>query len=267
MAGRIIDSIDDPELAPFLNVRDRDLKRRDGLFLGEGPLTVERMLTLPGVTHSVLVVDRQAERFAAMAGDDVAVLAADEALLSEVLGFPFHRGVLAAGRRAPFDDRRLSEVIADDPAASTLLLIDGVTNVDNIGLLFRNAAAFGCDGVLLSSQCCDPLYRKALRVSLGHVLSLPWCRVEDWGEALGMVGEAGYRLVSAALTEDAVELDELPVPERCGLIVGQEFDGVSTQSLESSTAVKIPMAPGVDSLNVAAASAVCLHRLSKGLRR
>ncbi|MCB9832142.1 MAG: RNA methyltransferase [Planctomycetes bacterium] len=257
----------DPRVDAFRSVRERDLKGRDGLFIGEGPLTVERMLALPGVTRSLLVVANQAERYRALAGAEVTIYAASEAALSAIVGFAFHRGVLALGDRASFDGRSLADLLRDVRRRSTLLVIDGVTNVDNIGLLFRNAAAFACDGVVLSESCHDPLYRKALRVSLGHVLSLPFARVADWSGALAELRGAGYDLAVAALGPGSIALDDYEVPDRVALVVGQEREGVSAISLGAASRVlRIPMAPGVDSLNVAAASAVCLHRLARGER-
>ncbi|MCA9321616.1 MAG: RNA methyltransferase [Planctomycetes bacterium] len=258
----------DPRLEPFRRLRDRNLKSDAGLFVGEGPLTVERMLGLPGVTRSVLVVDRWADRYAEAARAGVEILTAAESLLSDIIGFAFHRGVLATGDRSYFDGRELGDLIPGAGAKATLLCVDGVTNVDNIGLLFRNAAAFACDGVVLSDSCHDPLYRKALRVSLGHVLSVPWSRASDWNAALLQLKDAGVELVAAALREEACALDDYEVPDRVALVVGQESVGVSQATLDHCDRVlRIPMAEGVDSLNVAAASAVCLHRLSRGLRR
>jgi len=254
--------IDDPRVLPFSKVRDRDLKRCDGLFLGEGPLTVERMLENPGVTQSILVAERWKDRFSAASLAGVEVNFASEAFMGDLIGFPFHRGVMAAGRRDVYEGKTLNDILETQNESATLLLVDGVTNVDNIGLLFRNAAAFGCSGVVLSQQCCDPLYRKALRVSLGHVLSLPWCAVADWTETLDVVKESEFMIVAAALSEGAMDVDTLERNPRLALVVGQEAHGVSSATLNAcDQVVKIPMADGVDSLNVAAASAVCLHVL------
>ncbi len=264
----IIESIDDPRLSPFRNVRDKDLKREDGLFLGEGPLTVDKMLSLEGVTKSVLVAKRWAERYLPQANDEVEVLVASKDVMSAVLGFSFHRGVIGAGYRAPFENRQLQDILPPQVDSATILLIEGVGNVDNIGLLFRNAAAFACDAVVMSSDCCDPLYRKSLRVSLGHVLSTPWCVSANLAETIKSLKEQEINTVAAALTENALSLNDFTSPNRVALLMGQERNGISATLLEAVDAVvKIPMAPGVDSLNVAAASAVCLHQLSQGKRQ
>jgi len=262
-----IRNLDDDRLEPFRNVRDRDLKGRHDLFLGEGTLTVDRMLALEGVVRAVLVAERWAERYEQAASTGVDVYVVSQELMETVAGFPFHRGVLAAGRRAPFEKHALADVIPPPGAPATLLLVDDVSNVDNIGLLFRNAAAMACDGVVLSPRCSDPLYRKSLRVSLGHVLSVPWCRTTDWAVALEALKESSVTLVAAALHPEAVRLDDLEPPGRVGVLVGQEYRGISeTTGRMADHWVRIPMAPGVDSLNVAAASAVVLHHLSRGHR-
>ncbi len=261
-----IGNLDDDRLEPFRDVRDRDLKGRHDLFLGEGALTVDRMLALDGVVQAVLVAERWAAHYEA-ASADVDVYVVSQKLMETVAGFPFHRGVLAAGRRAPFESRALADLIPPPAAPATLLLVDDVSNVDNIGLLFRNAAAMACDGVILSPHCSDPLYRKSLRVSLGHVLSVPWCRTSNWATALDELRESSVTLVAAAIQPKAVRLDDLEPPRRVGVIVGHEYDGVSEATRRMADHwVRIPMAPGVDSLNVAAASAVVLHHLSRGRR-
>ena len=160
------------------------------------------------------------------------------------------------------------QAIVSGDGPLTLLLCEDITNIDNIGLLFRNAAAFGVDGVLLSPKCHDPLYRKSLRVAIGHALTVPFARSEDWsGELAKLQQECNVTLVAAALDERAVELDSAPCPKRVGLVVGPEFDGLPSATLDQCDAiVKVPMAPGVDSLNVAVAAAVCLNRFSTGKR-
>ncbi len=264
---RPIRDLDDVRLEPFRNVRDRDLKGRHDLFLGEGSLTVDRMLALDGVVRCILVAERWAARYEAAAPPGVEVYVVSQELMESVAGFPFHRGVLAAGIRAPFENRALDELIPTGGKPATLLLVDDVSNVDNMGLLFRNAAAMGCDAVLLSPRCSDPLYRKSLRVSLGHVLSVPWCRATNWESALAELKRASITLVACALHPKAVSLDDLAPPHRVAVVLGQEYHGISEVTRRAADHwVRIPMAPGVDSLNVAAASAVVLHRLSRGRR-
>ncbi len=260
----------DPRLADYRDIRDRGLLGRDGipgLFVGEQPLIVQRMLSMPGVTKSVLVVTTWADRIAPLAPPEVPVYVAPLDLMRRVAGFTVHRGVLAVGYRAKVERPSLNAIISGD-GPLTLLLCENITNIDNIGLLFRNAAAFAVDGVLLSPKCHDPLYRKSLRVAIGHALTVPFARSEDWaGELARLQQERNVTLVATGLDERAVELDSAPCPTRVGLVVGSEFDGLPSATLDQCDAiVKVPMARGVDSLNVAVAAAVCLHRFSTGKR-
>jgi tRNA G18 (ribose-2'-O)-methylase SpoU len=150
----------------------------------------------------------------------------------------------------------------------TVLLCDGIGNVDNIGMLFRNAAALAVDAVVLSPTCHDPLYRKAVRVSIGHVLRVPWARSRAWADDLDRLGrDWGLTLIGAATAARARPLDEIERPLRVGVVVGQEHDGLSPEALQRcGELARIPMAEGVDSLNVAVAAALCLHRFSRGRR-
>jgi tRNA G18 (ribose-2'-O)-methylase SpoU len=255
----------DPRLAEYRDIRDADARGRAGLFVGEQTLVVARMLALPGVTKSVLVTPRQVEGMAAWADGAVPVYVAPLGVLQAVAGFPIHRGVLALGYRQPFDGRVLSDLLPGKGQPGCLLACEGITNVDNIGLLFRNAAAFAVSGVLLDPSSHDPLYRKALRVSIGHALTVPWRRSSDWSGDLDRLREAyGFRLIGASPAAGATDLDDLPVPDRSVLLVGTESDGLRPETLARCDHVaRIPMAPGTDSLNVAVAAAVCLHRWSR----
>ena len=264
-----IDTIDDPRLDDYREIRDRNLRRRgpaEGLFVGEQLLVVRRMLRRPGVTRSVLIAQGWLDRVGPLAPPEVPVYVTDTASMKKIAGFDIHRGVLAMGYRSAVERPELADDLPGrDPV--TLLLCEGITNIDNIGLLFRNAAAFGVDGVLLSPTCHDPLYRKSLRVSIGHALDVPFARSRDWAGDLARMSARGITLIAAATGEGAVDLDLVPPPARVGLVVGQEFDGVSPATLAACDRVaRIPMAPGVDSLNVGVAAAVCLHRFSTGRR-
>ncbi|MCA9283961.1 MAG: RNA methyltransferase [Phycisphaerales bacterium] len=261
----------DPRLADYRFLRDRDLRRGDeGLFVGEQFLVVEEMLKRPGVVRSVLVDERFLARLAPQVPEDVPLLAGSAELLERIVGFHIHRGVLAVGTRAAVESPSLDDLLerVPPPGDATLLLLEDIANIDNMGLLFRNAAAFGVDGVLLSPRCHDPLYRRVLRVSIGHVLNVPWTRSRDWPNDLRTLRERhGFTLLAAALKPGAAPLDEVERPPRVGLLVGTEFAGVSAAALACcDRPVRIPMAPGVDSLNVGVAAAVCLHRLSRADR-
>ena len=265
-----VTDLDDPQLADYRDIRDRGLLGPDGipgLFIGEQPMVVQRMLSMPGVTKSVLVTTTWADRIAPCAPSDVPVYVAPLQLMRQIAGFKVHRGVLAAGYRSKIERPNLDEILSRD-GPITILICQDIANIDNIGLLFRNAAAFSVDGVLLSPRCHDPLYRKSLRVAIGHTLSVPFARCDDWpGELDQLKHDWNLTLIAAAMDERASELDSVDRPERVGLVVGPEFDGLPAATLDQCDAiVKVPMAPGVDSLNVAVAAAVCLHRFSTGKR-
>ncbi len=265
-----VTDLDDPRLADYRDIRDRGLLGPEGLpglFIGEQPLVVKRMLSTPGLTKSVLVLNTWADRIAPFASADVPVYVAPLELMTLVAGYEVHRGVLAAGYRAKVERPNLDDILRRDGPV-TMLICQDITNIDNIGLLFRNAAAFGVNGVLLSPKCHDPLYRKSLRVAIGHTLSVPFARCDDWlGELDRLKRDWNLTLIAAAIDERATELDSVDRPERVGLVVGPEFDGLGAATLDRCDfVVKVPMAPGVDSLNVAVAAAVCLHRFSTGKR-
>lgn len=261
---------DDPRLAEYAHLRDRDLAREgEGLFVGEQLLIVERMLALPGVVRSVLVGEPFLRRVQPLVSAEIPLYVGPMTLLEALAGFSVHRGVLALGTRAAIPQPDLTALAGPPQAPRTLLLCEEITHVDNIGQLFRTAAAFGVEGVLLSPGCHDPLYRRAVRVSVGHSLTTPWARSRAWTDDLhALKHRHGFRLIGAALGPQAIPLDELAIPPRGALVVGTEFAGLAPTTLAlCDEVVRIPMAPGVDSLNVAAATAVCLHRLSRGTRR
>ncbi|MHC4415689.1 MAG: TrmH family RNA methyltransferase [Planctomycetota bacterium] len=265
-----VDDIDDPRLEDYRDICDRELRGRaglPGLFIAEQSLVVERMLARPGVAKSVLIAPSRRERIAPLAPPEVPVYVAPLPLVRQVAGFNIHRGVLGIGFRSAVERPALDLPPGPD-APLTVVLCEGITNIDNIGFLFRNAAAFGVDAVLLSPRCHDPLYRKSLRVSIGHALTVPFARSGDWLEDLRRLQTQQHvTLIAAAPDTRAVDVDSVARPRRVGLVVGQEYDGLARATLDlCDRIVKIPMAAGVDSLNVAVAAAVCLHRFSTGRR-
>ncbi len=265
-----IEDLEDPRLEDYRDIRDKELRgpaRMPGLFVGEQRLVVERMLARPGVTKSVLLAPGQVARLAPLVPAGVPVFVAPLPVMKRVAGFDIHRGVLAVGYRRAVERPDLWAVLrAEGPL--TVLLCEEITNIDNIGFLFRNAAAFGADAVLLSPHCHDPLYRKSLRVSIGHALMVPFARSADWrGDLERLRRDLGVTLIGAVLDERAAGIDTVGRPQRVGLIVGQEYDGLSPATLDRCDhLVRIPLAPGVDSLNVAVAAAICLHHFSTARR-
>jgi tRNA G18 (ribose-2'-O)-methylase SpoU len=213
--------------------------------------------------HSLLLATNRAERagpladvidFAHRHGGPVYVAPPD--LLEAIAGYPVHRGVLALGVRRPDPD--LAELLA---VIDSAVVVEGVNDHENLGSLFRNAAAFAVGAVLLDPTSCDPLYRRAVRVSVGHVLRVPFTRVQPWPDRLDALRHAGLTLVALSPQADT-PIGELPPLDRVALMVGAEGDGLSSAALaHADLAVRIPMAVGVDSLNVATAAAIALHRV------
>jgi tRNA G18 (ribose-2'-O)-methylase SpoU len=184
----------------------------------------------------------------------VPVYVGDPAVLREVTGFNVHRGAIAAMRRPPI--AQLNDVAAE---ARRLVIVEDVVDHTNLGAIIRSAAGLGVDGVALTPGCADPLYRRAVRVSMGTVFQVRWARIEPWPTALGELRQAGWHVAALALMSDAVPLDQLSarLPQRLALMVGTEGDGLSAHALDlADSVVRIPMSGGVDSLNVAAAAAV-----------
>lgn len=269
-----IDDLNDPRVADYAGIRDRDLlgaAGRPGLFVGETRLVVDRMLEREGMTRSVFVEVRHAASMrAAMdrAGrGDVPLFAAPEPIIAGIAGFNVHRGVLAIGHR-PSEASIELDRLPRDGSLRTLLACEDITNIDNVGGLYRNAAAFGADAVLLSPQCHDHLYRKCLRVSMGHALSMRTARSRAWPDDLRRLrDEWGLHLIGLAIGPGARPLDEIPIPERTAIVVGAEFSGLADATLRICDSIaRIPMAPGIDSLNVSVAAAVALHRFSRSTR-
>lgn len=273
--GGILNNFDDPRLDDYRFLRDRDLhgaRRNEGLFVGETLPIIERMLALPGLTRSVLASTRMAERttelIAKSISPSVPLLIADDALLERTAGFDVHRGALAIGVRAPLDLRS-----ANDPPfvmARLLIALDGVGNMDNVGAIFRGAAAFGVGGVLLSRTSHDPLYRKALRVSMGYAITIPFAWCDDLATTIRQLKQqrTELRVLAADCSQSARDIADFDAagthgPPPTVLVIGSEFEGISDAVLEVAChRVRIPIASSVDSLNAAVAASICLHRLS-----
>jgi tRNA G18 (ribose-2'-O)-methylase SpoU len=269
-----VDNAQDERLDPFRDVRDRDLRGRDRLFMAESEMVVRRLLSGGYDLHALFVAPAMYER---LAGDlsattrDVPVFVAPLDVMTSVAGFRIHRGVLAAGVRPHRRDLTIAARLSHlrDRDRLCVAFAERITNVDNIGALFRNAAAFGADAVVLDPECCDPLYRKAIRVSMGHVFGVPWAVAAEWPEDLAALrATLGLHLIAAESCPGARPLASLDVPPRVGLIFGSEADGIRASTLAvCDTVAEIPMAPGVPSLNVAVTSAVFLHECrGRGIR-
>lgn len=270
MTPVLVTDLLDPRIDAFRDVRDRDLRRTGDLFMAESEMVLRQLLKTPERIHAVLVTPAKLARLAPeLAGlpPSTPVYVADKALAEAISGYKIHRGVLATCHRPPAADLTLDRALGHlrGRGRLTLVVAERLFDVDNVGALFRNAAAFGADGVVLDRHCCDPLYRKAIRTSIGHVLSLPYAIGDDWPADLARLkAEWGVTLVGAELAPGAVPIWDLPRVDRLAFVFGSEDTGVLPETLALCDAVaEIPMARGA-SLNVGVASAVCLYERGRG---
>jgi tRNA G18 (ribose-2'-O)-methylase SpoU len=254
-----IQSPDDPRVAELRQVRDSDLRREDH-FLAEGEVVLPVLLGSRFATRSVLLSEAQARRRAEALPDGLTVYVAPQAVVEAIVGMPFHRGVLAVGARgAP-----LTPADVLPPGDGVALGLCGLTNHDNVGGIFRNAAAFGVRGVLHDRATCDPLYRKAIRVSVGGSLRVPFAQVADEAAVIDVLEEAGYEVLALSPRGELTVGGAAPTGlGRVALLLGAEGPGLSPQTLRRCRTVAIPMAPGWDSLNVAVASGIALAWLAQ----
>lgn len=224
---------------------------------------IRRALAAGHTARSFLMAPRWLELMAdsiEAAGEDVPVFVAEQEVLEQITGFNLHRGALAAMNRP--QPRSVAEVLAGargGAGARRVLVLEDIVDHTNVGAAIRSAAALSVDAVLVTPRCADPLYRRAIRVSMGTVFQVPWARIDPWPAGIAELQAAGFVVAALALRDDAVSLDELAAdpPERLALVLGTEGDGLSRRTAAGADmVVRIPMAAGVDSLNVAAAAAV-----------
>ena len=252
---------EDPRLADYRDLRDVQLRRHleaeHGLFLAEGEKVVRRAVEAGHPVRSFLMAPRWLDGLAdVLATTDAPCYVVSEDLAEQVTGFHVHRGALASLERRPLPS--LDAVVAD---ARTVLVLEDVVDHTNVGAMFRSGAALGVDAVLLAPRCADPLYRRAVKVAMGAVFALPWTRLPDWYDALPDLSRRGFTTVALTLAEGAVPIEEAVAGcDRVALVMGGEGHGLSSRWTESADRrAVIPMAAGVDSLNVAAASAVACY--------
>ncbi len=257
----------DPRLADYFALTDVELRRRkepaEGIFIAEGEKVIRRAVAAGYPVRSVLLEDKWLPGLAeVLAGVNAPVYLAPNAVLEAVTGFGVHRGALAAMARLPLP--AAADVLAN---ARRVAILEDVNNHTNVGVVFRAAAALGMDAVLLSPRCADPLYRRAVKVSMGAVFAVPYARLEPWPDGLTAVREAGLSLLALTPHPDAVPLPSLDAAttRACALLFGAEGPGLSPAALAAcDRAVRIPMAHGVDSLNVGAAAAVAFYAVAGG---
>ena len=268
MEGILIDDPADPRIADYVGLRDAALSRPErGWFIAEGRIVIEQLVRSPYPVRSLLLIPSRFEalrRSGVLAQVSAPIYVADPSLLKAVAGFDVHRGLLASADRMP--PASAPDVLAALPAtAATVAILEGITDHENLGGLFRNAAAFGVGAVLLDPTCCDPLYRRSVRVSMGHVLHVPFARLTPWPEAAQRIRRDGWRLLALTPDPSASPLAKVGDDGRpVALMLGGEAHGLTPAALAvAEGTIRIPMAPGVDSLNVATAAAVAFNHLSK----
>jgi tRNA G18 (ribose-2'-O)-methylase SpoU len=257
---------DDPRLADYVRLTDvrlrKSLESAHGLFVAEGEKVIRRALAAGYPPRSLLITERRLPGVTDLLSACASAVAyvVPDPVAEEVTGFNVHRGVLASMARLPA--RAVSDVLA---GGRRLIVLEDIVDHTNVGAIFRCAAAFSMDAVILAPRCADPLYRRAVRVSMGAVFAIPYARMTDWYDGLAELRAAGFRLLALTPDQSAVAIGEAAKGERAALMLGTEGDGLSARWLrEADEAVCIPMAPGamaagVDSLNVVAAAAIACH--------
>ncbi len=251
----------DPRLADYRDLRDVELRKHleaeHGLFLAEGEKVVRRAVDAGFRARSFLMAPRWLEGLAdVLDRADVPCFVVSEALAEEVTGFHVHRGALASLERRPLPT--VEEVLED---ARSVLVLEDVVDHTNVGAIFRSGAALGFDAVLLSPRCADPLYRRSIKVAMGAVFTTPWTRVPDWYDALPTLSARGFTTVALTLADDSVPVEQAVAGlDRVALVLGSEGHGLSERWQASADRhAIIPMREGIDSLNVAAATAVACY--------
>lgn len=264
-----IERPDDPRVEAYVSIRERDLTGgHGGRFIVEGKVTLETLLRRGRFEVESLFLCET--RLGPLAGilehvpEGVPVYVAAQGVMDAVAGFPMHRGVLACGRKG--EGVPPAEFLRRAPpgAQSTLLLLSGLSNHDNVGACFRNAAAFGADAVLLDAASCDPLYRKAIRVSSGAALWLPFAQGGTGAGLIEAAEDAGHEVWALTPRADAEPLPSLKVPARVALLMGAEGPGLPAEMIARARPVRIPMTEGFDSVNVATAAAIVLAHVFAG---
>ena len=264
MAIERISGPDDPRIDDYRSVSERELVRARGLFIAEGRLVVRRLIEERRYALRSLLVNeaglRSLEPSLAAIGPETPIFVCAPGDFLGITGFDLHRGCLALAERP--SPERLDPILV---RARALVILEGVTNADNVGGVFRNAAAFGVDAVLLSPTCCDPLYRKAIRTSMAATLRVPFATMTDWPSALARVRASGYDILALTPREHSEDLEVFLArarPEKLALLIGSEADGLTPAAEAlSDYRVRIPIRPEIDSLNLAVAAGIAMHRL------
>jgi tRNA G18 (ribose-2'-O)-methylase SpoU len=257
-----IDDPGDPRVAAYRDIKERDLVGRQGLFIAEGETVLRAFVRdAPERVQSLLIDGKRADKLGEVFGalpDGVPVYVVGQAVLDAIAGFHLHRGVLAVGAKP--EPLSADALLAGAGERAVVLVLMGIANHDNLGGIFRNAAAFGVDGVILDADCCDPFYRKAIRVSIGATLGVPTAWLAPGEDVVALLERRGLQALALSPAADEA-LARLHPPARAAVLLGAEGPGLSPAVMARVRTVGIPMANGFDSLNVATTSGIVLHHL------
>lgn len=264
-----IDDLSDASLADYSRLTDVALRRvsepAGGLYIAESSKIIRRAIAAGHRPRSVLLQEQWlADLEPILARFDIPVFVGNPELLEQLTGYNLHRGALAAMHRPALAP--VEEVVA---GARLVVVLEDIVDHTNVGAIFRSVAGLGADAVLVTPRCADPLYRRSVRVSMGTVLQVPWTRLPEWPSGAEVLRNLGFHLAALALSDAAIELGEFAAsaPPRVALVLGSEGDGLSAEALDNADSiVTIPMLHGVDSLNVASATAVALYALRAAAR-
>ena len=259
-----ITELSDPRLTDYSHQTDVALKKarssEHGLYLAESALVLQRALRAGHVPRSVLALGASVDEALSLVGDDVPVFSGPPELLEELTGYLLHRGLIASMHRPALPS--VESLLKD---ARRVVVLENVVDPTNVGAIFRSVAGIGADAVLVTERCSDPFYRRAIRVSMGTVLQVPWTRLGEWDVAASTLHDTGFHIAALALEPGAVALREFAAsaPERVALVLGTEGEGLTREAIAvADTIVQIPMRHGIDSLNVAATAAVAMYALA-----
>ncbi|WP_445503171.1 TrmH family RNA methyltransferase [Microvirga sp. G4-2] len=254
---------DDPRIEPYRAVRERDLVGRQHRFIAEGEVVLRVLLKQPRFAiESLLLAENRVDSLSDVLESlppDVPVYTANRQVMDAIVGFPIHRGILAVARRAP--QPPVEDFLASLPQEALIVGLVGLANHDNVGGIFRNAAAFGVQGVLLDQESCDPLYRKAVRVSVGGTLVVPFTRMASADAMVKALQAASFEILALSPAGQEI-LSQVKPARRTALLLGAEGPGLPPELLARTRTVSIPMSGGFDSLNVATTSGIALHHLT-----
>ncbi|SCX14685.1 23S rRNA (guanosine-2'-O-)-methyltransferase RlmB [Agrobacterium sp. DSM 25558] len=272
LAFTSITEADDPRIAAFRDIRERDLTGRQGRFIVEGTVVL-RMLAAAHKAggdfeaESILILENRLAGVADILSEfpsDVPIYVATASVLDAIVGFNLHRGILALGKRK--SDKDIAATIQQLPQSSLVLVGCGISNHDNLGSMFRNAAAFYADAMFMDATCCDPLYRKSLRVSVGSVLSVPYHRGGGAVEMLETLAAEGFDIWSLS-PAGTKEIRQITASNRMALVIGTEGDGLPPDVLARFHTARIAQSPQLDSLNAGTASGLALYQMASAIGR